>query len=137
MKYKVELTDTQLHIILRAVNLMMRTGLGQTSDLTEWLVTLGDTIKFDTSAEQDKHTLDCYRISREITRQVIEGVMNGCWMASSSITKPGTVEELETIYLALRHQEWLDSKPKYACDVRAEEPTQQGVEPVPKIERVE
>ena len=34
MKYRIELTDVQLNAVLRAVNLMMRTGMGQTDDLT-------------------------------------------------------------------------------------------------------
>ena len=48
-----------------------------------------------------------------------------------------TVQELETIYDVLRHQEWLDAPTKLDCDVRASEPMQCGNEPIPKIERVE
>ena len=44
MKYKLELTEAQLNIVLRAVNLMMCTGIGQTSYLTEWLLAMGDNI---------------------------------------------------------------------------------------------
>lgn len=136
MKYRIELTDTQLNIVLRAVNLMMRTGMGQTDDLTEWLVTQGDNIRFDTSTEQGKHVFEDYYSTREAIRPVIHGVMMGCWRGSNTL-KSDSVRELETIYLALRHQEWLDCSEKSDWDVRSSEPFQQGFEPIPKIERVE
>ena len=133
MKYRIELTDTQLNIVLRAVNLMMRTGTGQTDDLTEWLVMKGDSVKFDTSTEEGKLA---YYSTREIIRPILDGIMRGCWKYFYD-TKTGIVLELETIYLALRHQEWLDSETRPDLDVRGREPMQCGFEPVPKIERVE
>ena len=138
MKYRIELTDEQLHIVLLAVNLMMRTGMGQTDDLTEWLVTMGDNIKFDTSTEIGKRVFENYYRTREAIRPVLDGVMRGCWQNSSTM-KSITVRELETIYLTLRHQEWLDlldfgAKSEY--DVRSREPEQCGSEPIPKIEMV-
>lgn len=136
MKYRIELTDVQLNAVLRAVNLMMRTGMGQTDDLTEWLVTMGDNIKFDTSTEEGKRVFEDYYSTREAIRPVIHGVMMGCWRGSNRL-KSGTVQELETIYLALRHQEWLDTEERFESDVRSREPMQCGSEPIPKIERVE
>lgn len=131
MKYRIELTDVQLNAVLRAVNLMMRTGMGQTDDLTEWLVTMGDNIKFDTSTE-----FEDYYSTQEAIRPVIHGVMMGCWRGSNRL-KSDTVQELETIYLAIRHQEWLDTEERFESDVRSSEPMQCGSEPIPKIERVE
>lgn len=136
MIYRIELTDVQLNAVLRAVNLMMRTGIGQTDDLTEWLVTLGDNIKFDTSTEQGKRVFEDYYSTREAIRPVLHGVMMGCWRGSNAL-KSDTVRELETIYLALRHQEWLDTEERFESDVRSREPMQCGFEPIPKIERVE
>ena len=136
MTYRIELTDVQLNAVLRAVNLMMRTGTGQADDLTEWLVTQGDNIKFDTSTEQGKHVFEDYYSTREAIRPVIHGVMMGCWRGSRTM-KSDSVQELETIYLALRHQEWLDSETRPEWDVRSSEPIQQGFEPVPRIERIE
>lgn len=136
MKYRIELTDTQLSIVLQAVNLMMRTGMGQTDDLTEWLVTMGDNIKFDTSTERGKRVFEDYYSTREAIRPVIHGVMMGCWRGSNAL-KSDTVKELETIYFTLRHQEWLDLETKSEWDVRSRGPEQCGSEPIPKIERVE
>lgn len=136
MKYRIELTDTQLHVVLRAVNLMMRTGMGQTDDLTEWLVTMGDAVSFDTSTEEGKRRFNNYLVIREAIRPVIHGVMMGCWRGSNTL-KSETVNELETIYDAIRHQEWLDSSKKSDIDVRSYEAMQWGAEPVPTIERVE
>ena len=136
MKYRLELTDTQLNIVLRAVNLMMRTGMGQTDDLTEWLVTMGDNIKYDTSTEKGKRVFDNYYRTREAIRPVLDGVMRGCWQNSSTM-KSITVLELETVYDVLQHQKWLDTPAKLELDIRASEPMQWGNEPIPKIERVE
>ena len=136
MKYRLELTDTQLNIVLRAVNLMMRTGMGQTDDLTEWLVTMGDNIKCDTSTEKGKRVFDNYYRTREAIRPVLDGVMRGCWQNSSTM-KSITVLELETVYDVLQHQKWLDTPAKLELDIRASEPMQWGNEPIPNIERVE
>ena len=136
MKYRIELTDVQLNMVLRAVNLMMRTGTGQTDDLTEWLVTMGDNIKFDTSAEEGKCVFEDYYSPREALRPVLDGVIRGCRRGSGTM-KSDSVRELETLYLALRHQEWLDLEVKQEWDVRSSEPFRCGMEPVPKIERVE
>lgn len=135
MKYRIELTDVQFDAVLRAVNLMMRTGMGQTDDLTEWLVTMGDNIKFDTSTERGKRVFEDYYSTREAIRPVIHGVMMGCWRGSNAL-KSDTVKELETIYFTLRHQEWLDLETNSEWDVRSREPEQCGSEPIPKIERV-
>ncbi len=136
MKYRIELTDVQLNAVLRAVNLMMRTGMGQADDLTEWLVTMGDNIEFNTSTDEGKRVFVNYYRTREAIRPVLDGVMHGCWQHSDTM-KSITVRELETIYLTLRHQEWLDFGTKSECDVRSREPMQCGSEPIPKIERVE
>lgn len=136
MKYRIELTDVQFDAVLRAVNLMMRTGMGQTDDLTEWLVMQGDNInKFDTSTNEGKRVFENYYRTREAIRPVLDGVMRGCWQNSSTM-KSITVRELETVYDVLRHQEWLDAPTKLEWDVRAREPMQFGNEPIPKIERV-
>lgn len=136
MKYRIELTDVQFDAVLRAVNLMMRTGMGQTDDLTEWLATQGDNIKFDTSTKEDKRVFYDYINTRKVIRPILDGVMMGCWKGNDT-RRSDTTKELETIYLTLRHQEWLDLEAKSEWDVRSREPEQCGSEPVPKIERVE
>ena len=136
MKYRIELTDTQLNIVLRAVNLMMRTGMGQTNDLSEWLVMMGDSIKLNTSTDEGKRVFEDYYSTREAIRPVIHGVMMGCWRGPNR-QKSDTVLELETLYEALRHQEWLDTEERFESDVRSREPMQCGSEPIPKIEKVE
>ena len=135
MTYRIELTDVQLNAVLRAVNLMMRTGMGQTDDLTEWLVMMGDSVKLDTSTDDGKRVFENYYRTREAIRPVLDGVMHGCWQNSSTM-KSITVRELETVYDVLRHQEWLDAPTKLEWDVRGREPMQWGNEPIPKIERV-
>lgn len=135
MKYRIELTDVQLNAVLRAVNLMMRTGMGQTDDLSEWLVMMGDSITLNTSTDEGKRVFDNYYRTREAIRPVLDGVMRGCWQNSSTM-KSITVRELETVYDVLRHQEWLDAPTKLDWDVRSREPMQWGNEPIPKIERV-
>lgn len=136
MKYRIELTDVQLNAVLRAANLMMRTGIGQMDDLTEWLVTQGDNINLDTRTDEGKRIFEDYCSTREVIRPVLDGVKHACWRGSRDL-KSDSVRELETIYLTLRHQEWLDDLTKSDWDVRSREPMQCGFEPIPKIERVE
>lgn len=136
MKYQIELTSGQLELVLKAINMMMRTGMGQTDDLTEWLVTQGDNIRYDTRTEDGKRIFEDYYRTREAIRPVLDGVMRGCWKYSST-TKSATVLELETVYGVLQHQKWLDTPAKQEWDVGAREPMQWGNEPIPKIERVE
>lgn len=136
-KYRIELTEAQFNIVLRAINLMMRTGMGQMDDLTEWLATQGDNIdKFNTSTKEGKLVFKNYCITREVIKAVLDGVQHACWKSSNTL-KSDSVLDLETIYLAFRHQQWADSKTKLECDVCSYEPTQQGCEPVPKIEKIE
>lgn len=136
-KYRIELTEAQFHIILRAINLMMRTGMGQMDDLAEWLVTQGDNIdNFNMNTKESKLVFKNYCITREVIKAVLDGMQHACWKGSNTL-KSDTVLDLETIYLALRHQQWADSETKLECDVRAYEPTQQGCEQVPKIEKIE
>lgn len=136
MKYRIELTDVQLNAVLRAANLMMRTGMGQTDDLSEWLATQGDNIKFDTSTKEDKRVFYDYINTRKVISPILDGVMRGCWKGNDT-RRSDTTKELETIYLTLLHQEWLDLETKSEWDVRSREPEQCGSEPIPKIERVE
>ena len=137
MKYKIELTDTQLNIVLRAVNLMMRTGMGQSDDLAEWLASRGNNVKFDTSTEDGKLEFERFISVRDTTRPIIDGIMGGCGFNSHRInTKSMDVMELETIYLAIRHQQWLDMENRPQWSTCSSEPMQVGAEPVPKIERI-
>ena len=77
---------------------MMRTGMGQTDDLTEWLVTMGDNIKFDTSTEKGKRVFEDYYSTREAIRPVIHGVMMGCWRGSNR-QKSDTVQAMTIEYV--------------------------------------
>ena len=73
MKYRIELTDVQLNAVLRAVNLMLRTGTGQMDELTEWLVTQGDNINLDTRTDEGQRVFEDYYITRAAIRPVIDG----------------------------------------------------------------
>ena len=96
---------------------------------------MGDNVKFDTSTEKGKRVFEDYYSTREAIRPVIHGVMMGCWRGPNR-QKSDTVLELETLYEALRHQEWLDTEERFESDIRSREPMQWGNEPIPKIERV-
>lgn len=135
MKYRIELTENQLTVLLRAVDITMRAGMNQMDEISEWLASHGDAIQFDTSTPEGEIEFDNYIYARDDIRNAMiesmrkHGVHN--WSTSDS------VQELRTIYQAIRHREWLDSRTKIDWDVRSSEPMQWGNEPVPKIERVE
>lgn len=135
MKYRIELTDVQLSVILRAVDITMRAGMDQMDEISEWLASHGDAVKFDTSTIEGKTEFNNYIYARDDFRNVLGIYTNK--HRSRINSKSITVRELETIYLALRHQEWLDAPTKLDWDVRGRKPMQCGHEPILKIERVE
>ena len=137
MKYQIELTSGQLELVLKAINMMMRTGMGQSDDLAEWLASMGNKVKFDTSTEDGKLEFGRFISVRDTIRPIIDGIMGGCGFNSHRInTKTMDVRELETIYLAIRHQQWLDMENRPQWSTCSSEPMQVGAEPVPKIERI-
>lgn len=68
MKCKIELTQNQLLVVIRAIELMMKTGLGQINELVEWIITVrnqGD--EFGENVEtRKKDVADFLAISSEI-----------------------------------------------------------------------
>lgn len=137
MKYRIELTSGQLELVLRAINLMMRSGMGQSGDLSEWLASMGNKVKFDTSTEDGKLEFGRFISVRDTIRPVIDWIMDVCSFNSHRInTKSMDVRELETIYLAIRHRQWLDMENRPQWSTCSGESMQVGAEPVPKIERI-
>ncbi len=130
MKYTIELTKNQLSIVLYAVNLAMRTGIGQVDDLAHWIITMGGSRKIEKDFPQE------YENERRIIQPILKGLMDGCWRGRE-LGKQTYVNELETIYEAIKHRQYLDSKIYCKYDIRADQPIKRGDEPVPKIERVE
>lgn len=136
--YTIKLTDHQLSLVLNAVELMARTGMGQSDDLTEWLSTRGNNITFDTSTEEGKREFEQYITVRDTISPMLEGMMTGCGLKGyQNKKKSKDTLNLETIYSAIRHQMWCDSKETQDWDVRSLQPIQWGSEPIPVIQKEE
>ena len=135
MTYTIELTAEQLHLIHRAIEMMMRTGLDQPEMLAEWIVTKGRTVH---NGEDYQREFDRYIYTLGAIKSVLRGVMDA-GRSKVDIDKSPDVLELETLYGAIGHQFWSDQseEQRNLFDVRADEPIRWGREPVPKIERVE
>lgn len=129
-KYKIELTENQLSLVLYAINLTMRTGIGQTDDLAHWIIIMGGARKVEEDFPRE------YEEERRIIQPILKGLMDGCWRGHE-LGKQTYVNELETIYEAIRHQQYLDSEIYSEYDTRADQPVKRGDEPVPKIERMD
>jgi len=126
-KYKITLTEKQLALIGTAVETLMRTGMGQTYDLAEWLTLKGN----DYPRGND---FDIYVAERNVIKGVLEGITS--YETVHSEKESDSVRELKTLYEAIRHQQWKDSRaPEW--DVRSHKPMKCGKEPVPKIERID
>lgn len=69
-KYKVTLTEKQLDLIGKAVEMMLRTGMGQMYDLAEWM-TLSDH-DMPSGAE-----FSIYLAQRCLIQSVLEGQRRG------------------------------------------------------------
>ena len=128
-QYRITLTEKQLALVEDAVELMMRTGIGQTYDLAEWLTLAGHDMPSGTE-------FDIYIAERNVIESVLDGIMREVHPPIKTETKSDTVQELETLYEAIGHQQWKDSgEPQW--DVRSSEPIKFGNEPVPEIERID
>lgn len=129
--YRVTLTANQMRLVLEAVNMRFRTGIKQDEDLAEWLASQGGQLVYR-SADAGR-TFDQYLELRDFTTAVLDGLIKACFSWDSGRSED--VCNLETIYHALRHQEWIDAG-RNRNDVRAAEPIRYGKDPVPKIEKL-
>ena len=126
-KYRITLTEKQFNLIGKSVEIMMRSGMGQMYDLAEWLTLAGN----DHLRGND---FDIYVAERNVIKGVLEGITS--YETVHSEKESDSVRELKTLYEAIRHQQWKDSRaPEW--DVRSHEPIKCGKEPVPEIERIE
>lgn len=128
MKYRITLTEKQLALVGTAVEMMMRTGMGQTRDLAEWLVLAG----YDTPSGTE---FDIYIAERDLIQGMLEGIMrNMAWIPYGK-QESNPLRELKTLYEAIGHRQWEDSG-KSEWDVRSRMPMKCGEEPIPEIERL-
>lgn len=128
--YTLQLTEEQLSLVLRAVDLMMRTGMGQCSDLAKWIATKGNSLKFDTNKEFEE-----YLTTKNIAYSVLEGLMYGCQVKGLPSIKSDDTLNLHTLYSAIRHEMWKNEPDKSNWDIRAQAPIQWGKEPIPIIKK--
>lgn len=128
-RYRITLTEKQLDLIGKAVEMMLRIGMGQTYALAEWLILSGHDIPSGTE-------FDIYIAERNVIESVLEGIMRNITEFPHGNGKSNSLLELTTLYEAIGHQQWKDSRaPEW--DVRSHEPMKFGSEPVPRIERVD
>ena len=127
-RYKITLTENQLALVGTAVEIMLRTGMGQMQDLAEWLTLAGN----DYPRGSDLFCL--YVTERNLIQSVLEGIMRN--EAAHRKEESDSLRELKTLYEAIRHQQWKDSR-ALEWDVRSHKPMMCGKEPVPEIERID
>lgn len=128
-QYTITLTEKQLDLIGKAVEMMLRTGMGQMYNLAEWITLTGH----DTPSCTE---FDVYIAERCLIQTVLEGISRYVAAFPHGKGESGSLQELKTLYEAVRHQQRQDSK-RPMWDVRANEPMKFGSEPVPEIERVD
>ena len=128
-RYTITLTGRQFALVGDAVELMMRTGMGQMYDLAEWLMLSG----YDTPSGVE---FDIYLAQRNLIESVLEGISRDITECPHGKGESNSVQELKTLYEAIGHQQWKNSgEPEW--DVRSHEPMKFGGEPIPNIERVD
>lgn len=131
-RYKITLTEKQLNLIGKAVEMMLRTSMGQMYDLAEWLTLSG--YAFPSGSTE----FDIYLAQRNLIESVLEGISRDITESQFPHGKgeSNSVQELKTLYEAIRHQQWKDSGAD-EWDVRSHKPMMCGSDPVPNIERVD
>ena len=128
-RYTITLTGRQFALVGDAVELMMRTGMGQMYDLAEWLTLSG----YDTPSGVE---FDIYLAQRCLIQSMLEGISRNITECPHGKGESNSVQELKTLYEAIGHKQWEDSgEPEW--DVRSHKPMMCGREPVPNIERVD
>lgn len=123
-KYRITLTGNQLALVGRAVELMMRTGMGQTMDLAVWIM---DDVPRG-------NNFDVYIAQRDLIKGVLDGIMQEIQIDPHGNGKSDQVHELTTLHEAICYRQWMD-RGGSEWDVRSYNPMQCGEEPVPEIER--
>ena len=129
-RYKITLTEEQLALVETAVEMMLRTGMGQMYDLAGWLVLSG--YDYPTGSTE----FDIYLAQRKLIESVLEGISRNITECPHGKGESNSVKELKTLYEAIGHQQWRDSGMD-EWDCRSHEPMKFGSEPIPKIERLE
>ena len=127
-RYRITLTENQLALVGTAVEIMLRTGMGQMHDLAEWLTLAGN----DYPRGSDLFCL--YVTERNLIQSVLEGIMRN--EAAHRKEESDSLRELKTLYEAIGHRRWKDNGMD-EWDVRSHEPMKFGSEPVPRIERID
>ena len=128
-RYRITLTEKQLDLIGKAVEIMLRTGMGQMYPLAEWLILSGHDIPSGTE-------FDIYIAELNVIESVLEGIMRNITEFPHGNGESNALQELKTLHEAIGHQQWKDSG-EDEWDVRSHEPMKFGSEPVPRIERVD
>ena len=127
--YKITLTEKQLDLVGEAVEMMLRTGMGQMYDLAGWLTLSG--YDYPTGSTE----FDIYLAQRRLIESVLEGISRDITECPHGKGESNSVKELKTLYEAIGHQQWKDSG-EDEWDVRSSKPIKFGNEPIPKIEGV-
>ena len=127
-KYRITLTENQLALVGTAVEIMLRSGMGQMHDLAEWLTLAGN----DYPRGSDLFCL--YVTERNLIQSVLEGIMRN--EAAHRKEESDSLRELTTLYEAIRHQ-WLKDSGALKWDDGSHKPIMCGKEPIPKIERID
>lgn len=129
-KYRITLTEKQLDLIGKAVEMMLRTGMGQMYNLAEWLTLSGYDFPSDSTE------FDIYLAQRNLIQGVLEGISRDITEFPHGNGESNSLQELKTLHEAIGHQQWKDSGGD-EWDVRSHKPMMCGTEPIPEIKRVD
>jgi hypothetical protein len=129
-RYRITLTENQLALVETAVEIMLRTGMGQMYDLAEWLTLSG--YAFPSGSTE----FDIYLAQRNLIESVLEGISRDITEFPHGKGESDSLQELKTLHEAIGHKQWEDSgEPEW--DVRSHKPMMCGKEPIPEIERID
>lgn len=128
-RYRITLTEKQLGLIGKAVEIMLHTGMGKMHDLAEWM-TISDH-DMPSGAE-----FNIYLAQSCLIQSVLEGIARDVAVFPHGKGESNSLQELKTLHEAIGHQQWKDSG-EDEWDTRSHKPMMCGEEPVPVIERVD
>lgn len=126
--YTIKLTEEQLYLIHRAVDIMLRSGMGQPRDLAKWLASKADRVEMSARSTYERTLFDAYLVRLDVINSVLGGVMEGCGALCFPDDASDTIRELETLYESISEALW----PMQNLTV-----TKGGKEPIPEIHKLQ
>lgn len=137
-KIRIEMTEEQMNLMIKALELYFRPMMNQWSGLAEHLAFCSIGGNFNSEDDEyRKEKLEKYLVVMGLLKKQFEGIGQFWYKIDyMNFTLPKNARNVSDMWSALRHCQWQLSENKHDCDVRSGKPMQLGEMPMIKVEIV-